>query len=267
MATTADPFAALKEKQRESWAFFTPVEAFTAPPAAHLVRVARVVAGQRALDVGCGTGVVSLSAARMGAEVTGLDLTPALLERAKENAALAELKIDWREGDVEALPFADASFDVVLSQFGHMFAPRAEVAIGEMLRVLKPNGKLAFATWPPEHFVGRFFALVSRYSPPPPAGMSPPPAWGDISVVQKRLGDAVTRVYFERGIMRFNALSVQHLGRILEETIGPLRMLSHSGDTEMLARFRREFCQLAADYFEDNFVRHDYLITSAIKRS
>ena len=123
---------------------------FTAPPAAHLVRYARMGAGKRVLDVGTGTGVVALTAARTGAKVTGLDLTPTLLERARENATLAELSIDFREGDAEALPFDDASFDVVVSQFGHMFAPRAEVALAQMLRVLRPGGTLAFTTWPPE---------------------------------------------------------------------------------------------------------------------
>ena len=157
-----DPFAAIKEKQRESWSFFAPVEVFTAPPAAHLVRFARIHAGQRVLDVATGTGVVALTAARAGADVTAIDLTPALLERARENAALAELSVAWHEGDAEMLPFADASFDAVVSQFGHMFAPRADVALAELLRVLKPGGTLAFNTWPPEHFVGRFFALTAQ---------------------------------------------------------------------------------------------------------
>ena len=262
---SADPFAAVKEKQRESWSFFAPIELFTAPPAAHLVRHARIGAGQRVLDVGTGTGVVALTAARTGAVVTGLDLTPALLARARENAALAELSVDWREGDAEALPFDDASFDVVVSQFGHMFAPRAEVALAEMLRVLRPGGTLAFATWPPEHFVGRFFALVARYSRPPPAGMSAPHAWGDVTVVRHRLGDAVTDVRFERGTMRSNTLSIPHIGRTLEETIGPLRALVRSGDAPAIARYRAEFRELAAEYFEDNCVRQDYLITSAHK--
>ncbi len=266
MTTTNDPFAAVKEKQRESWSFFAPIEVFTAAPAARLVRYAGIAAGQRVLDVGTGTGVVALTAARTGAQVTGLDLTPALLERARENAALAELSIDWREGDAEDLPFEDASFDVVVSQFGHMFAPRAEVAIAQMLRVLRPRGTLAFATWPPEHFVGRFFALVAQYSPPPPPGMSAPAAWGDVSVVRQRLGEAVGSLRFERGVMQINTLSLHHIGRTLEETIGPLRALVRSGDATAIARYRTAFRELAAEYFEDNVVRQDYLMTSAIKQ-
>src|SRR5262245_17139977 len=170
-----DPFAQFKEMQKQGWAYFVPLETFTTPPAARLVRHARVAAGQRVLDVACGTGVVAITAARAGARVSALDLTPKLLERARENAGLAEVDVDWSEGDAEHLPFDDALFDVVVSQFGHMFAPRPEVVIGQMLRVLKPGGTIAFSTWPPELFVGRTFALIARYAPPPPAGVAPPP--------------------------------------------------------------------------------------------
>lgn len=261
-----DPFAQFKERQREIWSYFGPIEAFTAPPAAHLVRFAGVKSGQSVLDVGCGTGVVGLSAAQIGAQVTGLDLTPALLERARENSRIAELpSITWIEGDAEALPFADASFDVVLSQFGHMFAPRPEVATAELLRVLKPGGTVAFATWPPEHFIGRFFSLTSRYAPPPPPGVSPPPQWGDVNIVKQRLGEAVTDLRFDRGVLRFNVLSLQHYGRVMEETVGPARALAQTADAETLNRYRTELRALAAQYFHDNAMHQDYLITRATK--
>lgn len=190
-----DPHAQFKAAQREGWALFAPLEAGTTKPAAELVRHARVRAQQSVLDVGCGTGVVAVTAARMGARVRGIDLSPVLVGRAKENASLAGVEIEFTEGDVESLALADASFDIVLSQFGHMFAPRAEVAIAEMLRVLKPGGTIAFSTWPPEHFVGQMFALVGKHVPPPP-GVSPPPQWGDPNLVRQRLGEAVTDVFF-----------------------------------------------------------------------
>src|SRR4029077_38066 len=142
------------------------------------------------IDVGCGTGVVAITAARIGARVRGVDLTSELLERARENARIANLEIDFREGDAEALPFNDAAFDVVISQFGHMFAPRPEVAIAEMLRVLKPGGTggtIAFATWPPELLIGSSFRLVASYMPPSPPGVSPSPQWGDVAIWHKRL--------------------------------------------------------------------------------
>src|SRR5271169_5109867 len=174
-----DQFETFKAAQKLGWANFEAFEMHTTPCAATLVKRAGVRAGQRVLDVACGTGVVSVTAARLGASVTGLDLTPELLERAGENAHIARVEIDWHEGDVEKLPFADAAFDVVLSEFGHIFAPRPDVAIGEMLRVLKPGGTIAFSTWPPELFVGRVFALTASYLPPPPPGVAPPPHWAD----------------------------------------------------------------------------------------
>src|SRR6185503_6923459 len=108
------------------------------------------------------------------------------------------------------MPFPDATFDVVLSQFGHMFAPRPRVAITEMLRVLKPGGTIAFATWPPELLIGSSFRLVSSYMPPPPPDVSPSPEWGDVAIVRERLGSAVKDILFDRDRMLFPALSVQN---------------------------------------------------------
>ena len=139
-AESTEAFAEFKASQREIWASFAANEAATTLAAADLVAFAKVKAGEAVLDVACGTGVVAITAARQGALVKGLDLTPELLARAKENAALARVEVEFTLGDAEALPYADASFDVVLSQFGHIFAPRPELVTAEMLRVLKPGG-------------------------------------------------------------------------------------------------------------------------------
>lgn len=267
--TTADPFSEFKARQREGWASFAPVEVHTTPSAAHLVRFAGVRAGQALLDVGTGTGVVAITARRAGARVAGLDLTPALLQRARENAAIAEVDdVDWREGDAESLPFEDATFDVVVSQFGHMFAPRAEVAVGEMLRVLRPGGTIAFATWPPDHAIGQLFSTVARYAPPPPPGAAPPPLWGDPEVVAARLGGAVRDLTFERGVMNFVALSPQHYRHGVEQTVGPVMNLVKAlsaSDPARLAELRRELEALAARYLVDNAVRQEYLLSRATK--
>lgn len=260
-----DPFAEFKARQRDGWSHFAPVESFTAPPAAHLVRFARIASGARVLDVATGTGVVAVTAARGGARVTGLDLAPALLERARHNAAVAEHPhIEWVEGDAEALPFEDASFDVVLSQFGHIFAPRPDVALREMLRVLRPGGTIAFATWPPEHLVGRFFALTAQFIAPPP-GAAPPALWGDPNVVRDRLGDAVASLAFDRGVMWFNALSPGHFLMMLEETVAPARAIA-KGDPDARTRFRLAARDLGVPYFEDNRIRQDYLLARATKK-
>jgi SAM-dependent methyltransferase len=261
-----DALTQFKEAQKQRWSLFAPLEAVTIPAAAQLVKRAGVRAGQHVLDVACGTGVVAITAARLGAHATGLDLTPELLERARENASIAGVDIDWHEGDVEQLPFPDAAFDTVLSQFGHMFAPRPEVAVAEMLRVLKRNGVIAFSTWPPDLCRGRLFALAARYMPPP-EGVAPPMSWGDPNLVRDRLGSAVRDLTFDRARMLVPALSPQHNRTVVERT-GPLLNLVESlsaTDPARLAAFRREFEAIVADYFEENLLRQDYLLTRATK--
>jgi len=263
---TTDPFAKFKAVQREGWGLFTPIAAFTTIPAASLVKHARLKAGEKVLDVACGTGVVAVTAAGIGAKVSALDLSPVLLDHARANARTAGFDIDFVEGDAEALPHADASFDVVLSQFGHMFAPRPEVAVAEMLRVLKPGGRIAFSTWPPDQFVGRMFALVGQYLPPPP-GVAPPPAWGDPNVVRERLGDRVRDLHFDREMMVFPTLSPAHYRAVIEATAAPVATLVQQleGQPERLAKFRADLDALTAAYLTDNGVRQHYLMSRATK--
>ena len=121
--TQSDPFAELKKRQREMWSTFAPTAMFTTPVAGQLVKFANIRPGERVLDVGTGTGVVAVTAARSGAKVDGMDLTPVLLEQARLNSRLAGVEVTWTEGDAESLPYPDGSFDLVLSEFGHMFAP------------------------------------------------------------------------------------------------------------------------------------------------
>lgn len=262
-----DPFAAFKAAQREGWALFAPLETITTPPAAHLVHFAGVAAGEQVLDVACGTGVVAVTAARCGAQVRGLDLSPALLDRAQLNAATADVEIEFTEGDVEALPYADGEFDVVLSQFGHMFGPRPAIALAEMLRVLKPGGRIAFTTWPPDMFTGRMFGLVSRYLPPP-AGVPPTTDWGNDTIVRERLGEAVRDIVFERDILATPALSPAHYRLTFEATAAPVIKLvaALKDEPHRLAEFRAEFESLIALYLRHNVVRQHYLITRATKR-
>ena len=263
-----DVLDAFKATQREGWAHFAPLASITTAPAARLVRHAGIRAGDRVLDVACGTGVVAVTAARLGAFVTGLDLTPELLAVACDNARVAGVHIEFHEGDCERLPFDDAAFDVVLSQFGHIFAPRPDVALNEMLRVLKTGGTIAFSTWPPELFVGRMFALMSRYLPPPPPGVASPTLWGDPNIVRERLGGSVREVRFDRATMVVPSLSPQHHREITERTAGPVIKLVDTLGTaspETLAEFRHEYEALATEYFRDNTMRQGYLMTRATK--
>jgi SAM-dependent methyltransferase len=263
----ADAVAEFKQTQKEGWAHFAPLEAFTTAAAARLVGHAGVAQGAQVLDVGCGTGVAAITAARRGARVTAVDLTPQLLNRARENAVIAQVEVEWREGDVEELPFGDEQFDIVLSQFAHMFAPRPDVALRQMLRTLKPGGTIAFSTWPPELLVGRTMALGPRYLPPPP-GFPSPLLWGEPTVVRERLGNAVEEVVFDRGRMLVPALSPQHFRAAIERSAGPLIKLVEmlgAKDPDRLRLFRQEFDSIVAEYLEDNLVRQDYLMTRARK--
>jgi SAM-dependent methyltransferase len=263
-----DPIAKLKEDAKRVWSAFGPTETMTAAVAPRLVRVAGITPGVRVLDVGSGTGVVALTAARLGARVTGVDLTPELVAHARRNAALMQLDVSFNEGDVEALDFGDATFDVVVSQFGHMFAPRPAVAIKEMLRVLKPGGTIAFSTWPPEHLVGQMFTMLGQYGPPAPAGVSPPAEWGDMNVVKERLGANVKELRFARDAMLVQILSVPHHRALMEANIGPMSRLVaklEASDPAKLAAMRSDFEERVSHYFDDNHVRHDYLLTRATK--
>ncbi len=263
-----DPIAQFKEGAKQGWSSFTPLEMITGSVAPALVKYARIAPGSEVLDVACGTGVVALTAARLGAKVTGMDLTPALVARAKQNGAITGLDVAWHEGDAEAMPFGDAKFDFVVSQFGHMFAPRPEIVVKEMLRVLRPGGTIAFSTWPPELMVGRMFAVTGKYGPPSPPGASPPHLWGDPNVVRERLGNAVKELCFARDAMMFQILSVPHYRAFMESNVGPVAKLVQaleSSDRQKLAAFRREVDDLISLYFADNVLRQDFLMTRAVK--
>ena len=263
-----DGIAQFKEAQKEGWKNFAPLETITTPAAARLARFAGISPGMRMLDVGCGTGVVAITAARLGARVDAIDLTPQLLECARENARIAHVEIEFLEGDAEQLPFRDGEFDAVLSQFAHMFAPRPEVTTGEMLRVLRPGGTIAFSTWPPELLVGRTQQLASRYAPPPPPGVAPPITWGDPQIVTQRLGSAVTDIVFHRDSILVPALSPQHFRANIERSAGPVTKMVQAlaaSQPERLEAYRAEFDAIVSLFMRDNLVCQDYLLTRARK--
>jgi SAM-dependent methyltransferase len=143
-----------------------------------IVRVVGVRGGDDVLDVACGTGNAATRAALVGARVTGVDLTPELLDVARAEAAAAAVEVEWVEGDAEALPFSDESFDVVVSVFGCMFAPRHEVTARELARVLRPGGRLGICSWVPDGSVGRMFRVAAKYLPEPPEFAESPILWG-----------------------------------------------------------------------------------------
>ena len=257
----------IKDKAKKMLSTFAAFETVTALAAPELIKFAGVHRGDRLLDVGCGTGVVALTAAQVGAKVSGSDLTPELIMRAKENAQISNLNIDFQIADVEDLPYKDDEFDFVLSQFGHMFAPRHEIALKEMLRVLKPGGVVAFSTWPPELLTGRLFTLTGKYNPSAPNDISPPVMWGEVEVIKKRLGRSVRDITFHRAEYGNQALSQAHMRVALEAYIGPIgatiKLLEPN--PEKLTEFRNAMEDLLFEYFQNNTVVQSYLMTRAIK--
>lgn len=257
----------IKDKAKKMWSTFAAFETVTALAAPELIKFSGVSHGDKLLDVGCGTGVVALTAAQVGAKVSGSDLTPELIARAKENAEISNLTIDFQIADVESLPYKDDEFDFVVSQFGHMFAPRPDVATAEMLRVLKPGGVIAFSTWPPELLTGRLFVLTSKYGPPPPKNVSPPVMWGEVDIIKKRLGNDVKDITFHRADYGNPALSPAHMRVALEAYIGPIgaTIKSLESNQKKLNEFRRAIEDLLSEYFQNNTVIQSYLMTKAYK--
>jgi SAM-dependent methyltransferase len=149
--------------------------------------------GARVLDAACGTGNLSLPAARAGASVTGIDLAANAIEQAISQAELESLDAEFDIGDVEQMPYDDASFDVVMTMFGAMFAPRPDITARELLRVCRPGGIIAMANWTPTGFVGTMFKTTGKHVPPP-AGMPSPLLWGVDENVRERLNGGVSDV-------------------------------------------------------------------------
>jgi len=188
----APDFEAIKQRQQQTWASgdFSVVAARIMLVAEHLVDTADLHAGWRVLDVATGSGNAAIAAARLGSQVVGVDYVPALLERGRKRAAAEGLEIELVEGDAEELPFPDASFDAVISVFGSMFAPDHARAAAELLRVCRPGGTIALASWTPDGFIGELFRTVSRHMPPP-AGLQSPMLWGTEDHLHGLFGDQI----------------------------------------------------------------------------
>jgi SAM-dependent methyltransferase len=273
MTVSDDSLLDLKQKSKVAWALgdYRKIATDSLPVSAHLIRSTQVRPGESVLDVACGTGVTAITARRAGSNVTGVDLTPKLLEQAKEEEILAEVEdIEWKKGDVEDLPFQDHSFDVVLSSFGHMFASRPNVAAKEIIRVTKKRGRIGFATWPPELAVGRIFISIAKHisSPPPPPNILPSPLqWGIPELVQQYLGNGVKNLYFERGTTNMYVLSPNHYWQHLSTKFGPLiqAIQPFKNESAKVEELRCDFIQAITPYIRDNTLRLDYLLTVATK--
>jgi SAM-dependent methyltransferase len=239
------------------------------PVSSHLVDLIKIKSGESVLDVACGNGNTAITARRKGANVIGIDITPELLEIAKEEEKIAQVTgIEWKEGDAQNLPFEDESFDVVLSTFGHMFASRPDLAAKELIRVTKEGGRIGFATWSPELAIGSIFKVNAKHLPRDPQAPPSPILWGNPDVVQERLS-GVSELYFERGTLIFSILSPNHFWDRMSTRYGPLvkaiRVLNNTGNPSKVESLRNDFLRAIDPYIVDNGIRLGYLLTLAIK--
>jgi ubiquinone/menaquinone biosynthesis C-methylase UbiE len=182
----------LRDKQQKVWSSgdYNKIAALTVPVSEFLVDHVGIAPGSRVLDVATGTGHAAIAAARRGADVVGIDYVPALLDIARRRIAAEDLEADFTEADAENLPFGDGEFDYVLSAIGVMFSADHQRAAGEMVRVCRPGGRLAIASWTPEGFIGGMLAVVGRHAAPPP-GAQRPTLWGEETAVSQLFGDKV----------------------------------------------------------------------------
>ena len=235
MSTAVSPeMETLKTKLKTTWEAgdFSEVAKHIETVAEAFVERLNIQPGMKVLDVACGSGNLAIIAAQKGAEVTGIDIADNLIDAAIKRAATAGLDIKFEVGDAEAMPYEDNSFDLVMTMFGAMFAPRPEVAASELVRVCKPGGTIAMANWTPDGHAGQMFKLSGKYLPPPP--MPPPVLWGVPETVVERFGDSVSdlkttprladmifeygpaevvehfRQYFGPTVMAFKAIAPEH---------------------------------------------------------
>jgi ubiquinone/menaquinone biosynthesis C-methylase UbiE len=202
------PDSELKARHRTMWAsgdYPSMVEAFLLPLGPRLVEACAIGPGMRVLDVAAGTGNASLPAAQRGANVTASDLTPELLEAGLRRAAAEGLELEWLEADAEHLPFADESYDVVMSSIGAMFAPHHQDVADELVRVCRPGGTIGLLSWTPEGMIGALFRTMGPFAAPPPPGAQPAPLWGSEQHLDELFGDRVTWTTLEREMLDITA--------------------------------------------------------------
>jgi SAM-dependent methyltransferase len=235
--------------------------------AGRLVDRAGVDADDRVLDVGCGTGNVAITAARRGAEVTGVDLEPSMLERARENAAVAGVDVGWREGDAADLPLETDAFDVTLSSLGHMFAEPPAAAASELLRVTRPGGRVALASWTPTTLYPELGAVLLPALPPAarPDYEEPPFLWGDRDVVRERLGDGASALAFQTETVAYPAQSPAHFWAELSTHSGVFRDALAAVDESERDAIAERCVESIDPYFDrwENAVVLEYLVTEA----
>jgi ubiquinone/menaquinone biosynthesis C-methylase UbiE len=203
--------------------------------------------GERVLDVAAGNGNATLAAARRGCEVTSTDYVQALLDRGAERAKAERLDVTFQAADAEALPFADASFDAVLSTFGVMFSPDQARAASELARVCRPGGRIGLASWTPEGFIGRMFKVLGRHVPPPPAGVQPPSRWGVETNLRELFGERAAAIAVTPRVFSFRYRSPAHFIDVFRTWYGPVHKAFAALPADKAAELERDLTDLLSE--------------------
>jgi SAM-dependent methyltransferase len=262
-------FEELKQRQAVMWGNGPFERISETGAAAHEDLVDRLApeTGERWLDVACGTGAVAFRAAKRGADVTGVDLAPALVERARELAAEQGLDVQLDVGDCEELPYGNADFDIVSSSFGVMFAPDQQRAAHELGRVCRPVGRIGLVTWRPDGGVGRMFKTLQPFQPPPPEGVGAPLAWGEEEYVEQLLGRDF-ELEFGDGNMLLEAESGQEIWELFSTSFGPVKTLNESLEGERREAYERAFIDFHEGFRTNGGIQmpREYLVTIGRRR-
>ena len=229
---------ALKQKHRAMWAsgdYPALASELLLELGAILVEACGVTSRQRVLDIATGAGNAAIPAAMMGAKVVASDLTPEMFDAGRHQAADRGVELEWKEGDAEALPFGDDEFDTVMSCLGVMFAPHHQAAADELLRVCKPGGTIGLLSWTPDGFIGKMFATLKPFAPPPPPGAQPAPLWGSEDYVRELLGDRITGVHTRKQALAVRSFHqpedfVRYFKSHYGPTISVYKFIAEDGD-------------------------------------
>jgi SAM-dependent methyltransferase len=255
--------ATIKQRQQAAWSSgdYSAVGTRLLLTAELLCEAVDLRAGERVLDVACGNGNAALAAARRFCQVIGVDYVPALLERARERAKAEGLEVDFQEADAEDLPFADDSFDAVLSTCGAMFAPDQERTAAELLRVCRPGGRIGMVNWVPDGYVAALFRAIGRHLPPPP-GLRPPVQWGDEQRLRELFGPEVT-ISAPRRTLLWRFPSAEHQAEFFASFYGPTNKALETLGPDRAAELKADMVEVARSFDDSDddtlVLRQEYL--------
>ena len=248
-AAAQPDLAAVKQRQQGAWSSgdYAVVGTTLQIVGEQLCEALDLRAGSKVLDVAAGNGNATLAAARRWCDVTSTDYVPALLKRGRERAAAEHLTIEFREADAEALPFADASYDFVLSTFGVMFTPDQDKAASELARVCRSGGKIGLANWTPQGFIGQLFKTIGKHLPPP-AGVKSPALWGTLARLEEMFGVQASEIAAERRMFVFRYRSLDHWLEVFKSFYGPMLKAFAALDETAQAALRRDLMALLGEF-------------------